>query len=107
MTFVYATGDKTATLTKTTSSENDVTIRGSFAIDGVTYKVTTIDNSVFKGNTSIASLKISENIKSIGAYAFQGCTNLKRVELPSTLVNLGEKAFDGDKKLVHVCINIK
>ena len=107
MTFVYATGDKTATLTKTTSSENDVTIRGSFAIDGVTYKVTTIDNSVFKGNTSIASLKISENIKSIGAYAFQGCTNLKRVELPSTLVNLGEKAFDGDKKLVHVCSKIK
>ena len=107
MTFVYVTGDKTATLTKTTSSENDVTIRGSFVLDGVTYHVTAIDNSVFKGNTSVVNLTISENIKSIGAYAFQGCTSLKRLELPSTLISIGEKAFDGDKKLVHVCSKIK
>ena len=107
MTFVYVTDDKTATLTKTTSSENDVTIRGSFVKDGVTYKVTAIGNSVFKSNTSVANLIISENIKSIGAYAFQGCTNLKRVELPSTLISIGEKAFDGDNKLVHVCSKIK
>ena len=107
MTFVYATGDKTATLTKTTSTEKDVTIRGSFDIDGVTYKVTAIGNSAFKGNTSVVNLKISENIKSIGAYAFQSCPNLKRVELPSTLTDIGDKAFDGCKNLTHVCSKAK
>ena len=107
MTFVYATGDKTATLTKTTSTEKDVTIRGSFDIDGVTYKVTAIGNSAFKGNTSVVNLKISENIKSIGAYAFQSCSNLKRVELPSTLTDIGDKAFDGCKNLTHVCSKAK
>ena len=107
MTYIYATGDKTATLIKTTLSEKDVTIPGSFKIGDVTYKVTAIDKSVFKDNKSLVNLKISENVKTIGACAFQGCSGLKRLELPSTLTDIGEKAFDGCKNLAHVCSQIK
>jgi sorbitol-specific phosphotransferase system component IIA len=107
MTFLCATGDKTATLIKTTSTEKDVTILGTFTDDGITYKVTAIDDAVFKNNTSLVNLKISENVKTIGAYAFQGCSDLRRLELPSTLMYIEEKAFDGAKKLSHVCCKAK
>ena len=107
MTYVYATGDKTATLTMATVSDQDVIIPGSFKVGDVTYTVTAINNSVFKGNKSLVNLKISENVKAIGAYVFQNCINLKKIELPSTLTSIGEKAFDGCKAITHVCSKVK
>ena len=106
LTYVFATGDKTATIIQSTLSGQDIIIPGTFNIGEVTYNVTAIDNSVFKDNKTLVNLKISENVKTIGAYAFQGCSLLKRVELPSTLSVIGEKAFDNCNNLVHVSSNI-
>ena len=107
MTYIYATGDKTATLVKVASVDKDFIVRGSFKIGEITYKVTAIDKSVFKNKKSIVSLKIEENIKSIGANAFQNCVNLEKIELPSTMTEIGECAFDNCTRLSHVVSRVK
>ena len=107
MTYIYATGDKTATLIKAAVSDKDVVVAGTFKLGDVTYTVTAIDNSVFKGNKSIVNLKIAENIRTIGANAFLSCVNLEKVELPSTVTAIGENAFSGCTRLSHIVSRIK
>ena len=101
-TYVYSTGDKKAILIKTATNDKEVTVNGTFKIGKDEYTVTAIAESVFKGKTKMESLKISENIKNIGAYAFQGCTNLQKIEFPATLKKIGSNAFDGCTSLVSV-----
>jgi sorbitol-specific phosphotransferase system component IIA len=107
MTYIYATGDKTATLVKVASVDKNITVHGTFKVGAVTYKVTAIDKSVFKDKKTIVSLKIEENVKSIGANAFQNCANLEKIELPSTLTEIGEYAFDNCTRLSHIISRVK
>ena len=100
--YVFSTGDKKAILTKVTANDKDVTVNGSFKIGKDEYTVTAIAESVYKGKTNMVTLKISENIKNIGANAFMGCTKLEKVEFPATLKKVGSKAFDGCVGLVSL-----
>jgi len=62
-------------------------------IDG--YKIVGITNGVFKGNTDIKLLLISEGIEYIGNNAFRDCTNLYATYFPSSLTQIGDYAFSG------------
>lgn len=68
--------------------------------------VTSIAESAFrgKGNTRITSVKVGENVTSIGASAFYNCTALKSVELPDGITFMGEAAFQGCTKLESINI---
>lgn len=70
-----------------------VTVPASIAVDGITYKVTSIAKDAFKGNRYITTIKMGTNITSIGANAFYNCKKLKSVTIGSNVTTIGDKAF--------------
>jgi hypothetical protein len=52
------------------------------------------DNS-FEGCTSLESLSVPKNIKTIGRHAFKGCTGIKTLVLPAARIEIEEGAFEG------------
>ena len=78
------------------------TIKGS---DRVTYEVTKIDNNAFKGNKTIKTVNVGNNVEEIGTGAFQNATKLTTVKLGKKVSKIGKNAFNGDKKLKTIKIN--
>ena len=109
MSFICATGDKTAILTKITTTRQNVIVPDSFLVeaDASYYKVVAIDKSVCNNNASMESLKIPENVKTIGANAFSNSSKLYMVWLPSTLQDIGERAFENCRAISHLCIKVE
>ncbi len=87
MSFICATGDKTAVMIKGSADQlgNSVTIPGA-----ITIKV---------GEGEDLECKVI----AIAANAFKGCTSLKQIWLPATLESIGEKAFDGCNAIDYIC----
>ncbi len=79
MTYVCATGTKTATLIKGATTLTSAIIPGTIPCDTITCKVV-----------------------AIGANAFQDCTKLEVIDLPSSLIQIDDYAFDGCTGLVHI-----
>ena len=81
-----------------------VSIPATVKIDGVTYKVTSIQTNAFRNNKKIKKIIIGSNIKKIGKNAFYGCKNLKSITIRSTKLTekmVGGNAFKGiDRKAV-------
>lgn len=109
MSFICATGDKTAILTKITTTRQNVIVPDSFLVEAGAsyYKVVAIDKSVCNNNASMESLKIPENVKTIGANAFSNCSKLNMVWLPSALQEIGERAFENCRAINHFCIKVE
>lgn len=62
------------------------------------FKITGIDDKVFKKHTKLRSVVIGKNIKTIGAEAFMGCSKLKSVTFKTTKLtktSIGKNAFKG------------
>ena len=87
MSFICATGDKTAVMIKGSADQlgNSVIIPGA-----ITIKV---------GEGEDLECKVI----AIAANAFKGCTSLKQICLPATLESIGEKAFDGCNAIDYIC----
>ncbi len=102
----YAYGDfyynldanSNAIITKYVGDDTDVVIPSTLK----TYNVTEINNNVFKGNNSITSVTINENLKNINANTFYECTQLKSVKLPESLTTIGNYAFYGCDNLKEI-----
>ena len=98
------------------------TIKGA---DGVTYEVTKIEDNALKGNTTVKSVtignnivtigknafqnakqlttvKIGDNVKSIDSNAFAGCSKIKKITVGSKLISIGQAAFSGNKALQSI-----
>ena len=58
--------------------------------------------SWFSGITSIKTLNIGDNVKTIGESAFRGCSGLTSVEIPASVTSIGENAFSGCSGLTSV-----
>ena len=86
------------------TNKSSVTIPATVTIEGKEYPVTAVDSGAFKGNTTIKSVKLGENIKTIGAGAFRGCTKLTKVVLPSSVKTIGKNSFYNCKSLKTVTI---
>ena len=72
-----------------------VTIAKTVKINGVTYKVTQIDNNAFKGCKKLKKVTIGSNVKKIGKNAFANCSKLKTVNMKKAngITSIGRKAF--------------
>ena len=70
-----------------------VTIPSTVTYNDVTYNVTSIEYSAFRGCTGLTSITIPNSVTSIGNYAFSGCTGLKSVTIPNSVTTIGENAF--------------
>lgn len=84
-----------------------VTIPASVEINGVTYKVTKIDDKAFKGNTTVTKVVIPSSVTVIGAENFSGCKNLTTVSVPKNVTTIGKNAFKGCAKLTKVTLPSK
>ena len=79
-----------------------VVIPDNVTVNGITYKVTVIENNAFKNNKKLVKVTIGKNVIIIGVKAFFGCKNLKKVTFKSAVLKkIGKKAFfrKGGKKL--------
>ena len=76
-------------------SVQDLYIPDCVEYNGVEYNVTQIASSAFAFNEQIfGTLRLSENLISIGPYAFRDCTNLTgSLHLPKKLETIGMLAF--------------
>ena len=73
-----------------------------FAID-IPSSVTKIGDLAFVA-TSLATVTLGENVKSIGDYCFAYCTELKEVNLASGLTSVGSYAFSGCNSLQSITL---
>lgn len=77
----------------TVNYEGDIIIPSTATYNGVTYKVTGVDDGTFHSNRNITSVTFSPNLKFTGNAVFGYCSNLKSVVLPSGLETIGWSAF--------------
>lgn len=71
-------------------------------IDGKT--VDDLDGKIFKGNTTVQSVKFEADIKILPAEIFSGCTALKSVELPPSMYFFYYSGFQGCTSLESIKI---
>ena len=97
----------TVTYIKPTSKKASVTIPATVKINGIVYKITSIEKNAFKNNKKITSVTIGKNIKNIGANAFSGCSKLKTVKMGASVTTIGDKAFYKCTALTKITIPAK
>ena len=84
-----------------------VSIPATVKIDGVTYKVTKVDDNAFKNNKTVTKVTVGSNIKTIGKNAFSGATKLKTVKIGKNVTEVGTNAFKGCSSLTSVTLPSK
>lgn len=87
-----------------------ISISTAVKINGVTYKVTGIANSAFKGNKRVTKITVGSNIKSIGNNVFSGATKLKTIKIKSvklTSKTVSKNAFKGLKGTTTIKVQKK
>lgn len=84
-----------------------VSIPATVKIDGVTYKVTKVDDNAFKNNKTVTKVTVGSNIKTIGKNAFYKCTKLKTVKIGKNVTTIGSNAFKGCTSLTSVTLPSK
>ena len=85
-------------------AKGTVTIPATIKVDGVTYKVTSIQANAFKGNNKITKVAIGNNVTKIDRNAFYGCKNLKTVIIGNNVRIIGTKAFYGCSNLRNITV---
>ena len=83
--------------------KSNIAIPDTIAIDGNTYKVTSVSKNAFKNNKKLRKVTIGRNITKINANAFQGCKNLNTITIKSKNINsIGKNAFKGIKPKARI-----
>lgn len=83
---------------------DDSAFKGKSSITSVTMgdNITSMGTKVFSSCTSLTSITLSENLSAIGDYAFEGCSKLSSVSVPNSVKKIGNYAFSGCTKLSKV-----
>ena len=137
--YEYKITGSTVTLTSSYMDEYDdnkyadfgaVDVPDTITINGKEYKVTAIADNAFAWRKDIETIKIGNNVKTIGKYAFaeninlyevkmgknvtvigdhafEKCSSLKSIKLPTKLKTIGNYAFKGCKKLKSITLGKK
>lgn len=79
-------------------------IPASVSYKGVSYKVASLHEGVFKGADNLSFVSIPSTVKTIGARAFSGCSNLEGVTFPASEPEMGDAVFEGCKSLYSVSL---
>ncbi|MGI6218108.1 MAG: cell wall-binding repeat-containing protein, partial [Coriobacteriales bacterium] len=93
--------DNTATITKYTGSDTDLTLVSTITHNNGNYSVTKIADGVFSGKTSLRSVALPRKLDKIGKSAFKGDKNLIAVLNGDTVTEIGDEAFSGCTSLTN------
>lgn len=97
---------------------NIVEFDSNFIVDGIYYKITSIENSTvevikkdsgkYSGDIKIpSSINLNNknySVTSIGELAFNGCNEMTSISIPNTVINLGYRALYNCSALTSVTI---
>ncbi len=70
-----------------------VTVPDTVVIGKKDYKIVSIADGCFEGNTAIESVVLPSTLETIGKNVFCNCSSLKKCELPRHLKSVGDNAF--------------
>ena len=73
-------------------------------VSGITYRITKIDDEVFKGCDKLQSVVIPDTVTEIGKSAFEGCSSLEKVTIPNSVTKIGDRAFANCKLLSDIVL---
>ncbi len=96
----YELGDGTICISGCDSSV--VTVNIPNEIDGK--RVSSIDDSAFKGCSSLTNITLPEYLTYIGNSAFYGCSSLSSITIPEGVTNIGYATFYNCKSLSSITI---
>ena len=89
---------------KLLSSPSSMVINNQVNYYNEWYKVTTIDDNACLNKKTLKTLKLSNNIRSIGSRAFKNCVNLSGVTISKNVNRINKEAFYNCKKMVSLKI---
>jgi len=99
--YLYAVRNKESTITGYIGAGGAITIPST--IGG--HPTIAIGANVFQNTTSLTSVIIPENIRTIGNRTFQGCSSLTTVTIPSSVTSIGNYAFDSCTSLTTIDVS--
>ena len=94
--YYIETGPNTVSVTYRDTDYNSysgtVNVPASVTLDGVTYSVTGVGNSAFRGCTALTAVTLPATVTSIGSLAFNqaGFTD---IDIPEAVTSIGDSAF--------------
>lgn len=84
-----------------------IVIPETVTYQGVSYKVTSIDDLSFYDYDDLTSVVLPNSLTTIGSEAFYGCKNLTAIELPESLTKIDSNAFtDCGFTSIHIPKNV-
>lgn len=82
----------------------NVTVLGSFVIDGTTYTVTGIGESAFNSWINLASISLPSTIETMGIGCFGSCSNLTSFTIPPLVTTIEHGSFISCTSLTSITI---
>lgn len=86
------------------TTSGNIVIPETLVYNGVTFRVTSIDDGAFRNCHKITSVTIPNSVTSIGVRAFYGCSSLKSVVIPSSIKSIKYETFRGCSSLTSIRI---
>ena len=72
---------------------------------GVTFRITKIDDNVFRDCANLKTVTIPDTVTEIGNSAFEGCISLEKINIPDSVIKIGDRAFTNCKFLNNINIS--
>lgn len=72
--------------------------------NGLSFRITNIENELFKNCEKLQSVIIPDTIKEIGNSAFENCRSLKKINIPDSVIKIGYRAFVNCRSLNNITI---
>ena len=92
---------------KAAATKGTVVVPDTVVVNGMTYKVTSIEKKAFGTAKKIKTIILGKNVKSIKKDAFAGCKTLRKIVVKTkklTKKTVAKKAFRGVRKNVRIVV---
>ncbi|WP_026669073.1 InlB B-repeat-containing protein [Butyrivibrio sp. AE3006] len=103
MTFETLSSNKVS-LISYKGKKKKVVVPNTIKAKGITYRVVSIGDGVFKSNKKITSMTLGKYVTSIGSNTFKSTKNLKTYSIKGTLTEVGKNAFKSTNKKAVITI---
>ena len=71
-----------------------VEISSTYFLNGVKYKIVSIDKKLFQEYKYLKNIKLPDGITKIGAFAFSKCSSLEKIIIPHSVREIEDNAFE-------------